>query len=336
MNSKERVLKALALEKPDRVPVVPFMITFAAKYAGFKFIDYATNSKILAQSQIATARRFKIDAVYVDSDPVVEIEAMGAKVRYSEDESPAASTPVVKSPKDIRSLRIPDPEKDGRMPVWLDAIRILKDTVGEERALFAHLNGPFQAAAQLLGITETAKRLLGDPSLLLELLDLTSQTVADFMKAEIQAGVDGIILGDAMSSTSLISPDAFERFSFPYIRETIRRAEGKTHFILHICGDATRIVDKMVATGAKYLEVDSKVDLAKVRSKYGNSVGIIGNVSPTLLLSGSAEAVEEDCRRAIEAAGIGGPFILGSGCEVPKDTPHRNMDAMIKAAEKYS
>ena len=69
MNSRERVLKALALQKSDRVPVVPFIITFAAKYAGFKFIEYARDSNILAKSQIAMARRFKIDAVYVDSDP---------------------------------------------------------------------------------------------------------------------------------------------------------------------------------------------------------------------------------------------------------------------------
>jgi len=335
LNSKERVLKALAFEKPDRVPLVPFVITFAAKYAGFRFIDYATNSSVIAESQITTARRFKLDAVYVDSDPVVEIEAMGAKVEYSEDESPTASTPAVRSPHDVKLLRVPDPEKDGRLPVWLDAIRILKDRVGEERALFANVNGPFQAAAQLLGITETAKCMLRNPGLLLDLLDITTQTVIEFMKAEVRAGVDAVLLGDAMSSTNLISPDAFTQFSFPYIREVIRRAEERAPFILHICGDATRIIDKMIATGARYLELDSAVDLTQVRRRYGNSVGIIGNVSPMLILSGSPEAVEADCRRAIEAAGKEGAYMLGSGCEVPKNTPHRNLDAMARAAEEF-
>ena len=130
MNSRERVLKALALQKSDRVPVVPFIITFAARYAGFKVIQYAKDPGILAESQIAMARRFKIDAVYVDSDPVIEIEAMGAKIKYLEDESPMASGPVVKASSDIRSLSVPDPEKDGRLPVWLNAIKILKEKVG--------------------------------------------------------------------------------------------------------------------------------------------------------------------------------------------------------------
>ena len=335
MNSRERVLKALALQKSDRVPVVPFIITFAAKYAGFKFIEYAKHSEVLAKSQITMARRFKIDAVYVDSDPVIEIEAMGAEIRYPEDESPMATKPTVRGSSDIRSLKIPDPEKDGRLPVWLDAIKILKEEVGNEFGVFGSLNGPFQAAAQLLGITETCMYLYRNPGLVYELLEITSEVVADFMKAEIRAGADAIVLGDAISSPTVISPKHFEQFSFPYIGKVIRQAGGQVPFILHICGDATRIIDKMVETGARYLEVDSYVDLAQVRKKHGTSIGIIGNVSPTLLLTGSPEAIEESCQRAIQAAGLTGAYILGSGCELPKNTPHVNLDMMVQAARKY-
>ena len=206
MNSKDRVLKALAFQKSDRIPVVPFIITFAAKYGGFRFIEYATNTSILAQCQIAVAKRFKIDAVYVDSDPIIEIEAMGARVRYPEDESPSVLEPTVKSLNDIQSLTLPDPEKDGRLPVWINAIRILKEKVGNEFAVFANINGPFLAAAQLLGMLETAKCMRRSPDVLLELMDLTTQTIVNFMKAEIQAGADAIILGDPMSSSSVISP----------------------------------------------------------------------------------------------------------------------------------
>jgi uroporphyrinogen decarboxylase len=335
MNSRERVLKALALQKSDRVPVVPFIITFAAKYAGFKVIEYSKDPDILAKSQIAMARRFKVDAVYVDSDPVIEIEAMGAEIRYPEDESPMASGPIVKASSDIKSLKTPDPEKDGRLPVWLNAIRMLKEEVGNEFGVFANLNAPFQATAQLLGITETCTYLYRNPGFVRELLDLTTKVIVSFMKAEIQAGADAIVLGDAISSPTVISPRHFEQFSFPYIQRVIREAGGKVPFILHICGDATPIIDKMVETGTKYLEVDSYVDLAEVRRKHGNSVGIIGNVSPNLLLTGSPEAIERSCHKAIEAAGLAGAYILGSGCEVPKNTPHANLDAMVKAAEKY-
>jgi len=334
MNSRERILKALALEKSDRIPVVPFIITFAAEYGKVRFIEYATNPNVLAKSQEAVARRFQIDAVYVDSDPVVEIEAMGARVHYPEDESAVVLEPTLKTPEDMTLLRVPDPEKDGRLPVWINAIQILKETVGEEYAVFANINGPFAAAAQLLGIVETAKCMRKSSSSLSRLLDLTTQTIVEFMKAEILAGADAIILGDPMSSTNVISPKEFEQFSFPYIRRIIHQSEG-TPVILHICGNTTKIIDKMVETGATYLELDSSVDLAEVRRKFGDRIGLIGNVSPTLLLTGSQEAVEESCRKAIEAGGLTGTYILGTGCELPKKTPYANLDAMIRAAEKY-
>jgi len=177
--------------------------------------------------------------------------------------------------------------------------------------------------------------LYRNPGLVYELLELTTETIVSFMKSEIAAGADAIVLGDAISSPTVISPKHFELFSFPYIREVIRRAGGKVPFILHICGDATPIIEKMVETGTRYLEVDSYVDLAQVRKKHGDSIGIIGNISPTLLLAGTAEAVEESCRKAIEAAGLSGAYILGSGCELPKNTPHINLDTMVKVAETY-
>ena len=90
MDSRERVLKALNLQRPDKVPVVPFITSFAARYVDLRFIRYCKDASNLAKAQIATAERFKLDAVYVDSDAVVDIEAMGAEAKYFEDEVPTA------------------------------------------------------------------------------------------------------------------------------------------------------------------------------------------------------------------------------------------------------
>jgi len=289
---------------------------------------------VLAQCQIAVANRFKVDAVYVDSDPIVEIEAMGAPIRYPEDESPSILEPIIKTLSDVRALALPDPEKDGRMPVWLNAIRILREKVGSEFAIIANINGPFLAAAQLLGMLGAAKSMHSSPDVLLELLELTTQTIVNFMKAEIRAGADAIILGDPMSSTSVISPLEFARFSLPYIQRVVRHA-GEVPIILHICGNTTRLIDKMIETGARYLELDWSVDLSQVRMKYGNSIGLIGNVNPTLLLTGSTHAVEAGCKKAIDDAELSGTFILGTGCELPKNTPYENLDAMVTSAQKY-
>ncbi|WP_455367662.1 uroporphyrinogen decarboxylase family protein [[Eubacterium] cellulosolvens] len=328
------MLKTLQLQKPDRVPVIPFIIAFAAKYAGIKFIDYCHDAKRIATAQAVTAKHFQIDAVYVDSDPIIEIEAIGAKVNYYEDEVPAVAKPHIQSLEDIVSLKMPDPQKAGRLPVWLEATRILKRIVGDERAVFTNINGPFQIAAQLRGITDICIDFYQNPQMVTKLLEFTTELAKTFVEAQVEAGTDAIVMGEAMSSPNLISPTQFEQYVLPHIRDIIE-TEKSVPFFLHICGDSTLIIDKMVKTGARFLEVDTPVDLAKIRERYGNKIGIRGNVSTTLLLNGGPDEVEESCQKSIEAAAKGGGFILGSGCELPKNTPHRNLEAMVAAARKY-
>lgn len=335
MDSRDRVLKALSFQRPDRVPVVPFVISFAAKYAGLRFIEYCKDASKLAKAQVATAERFKLDAVYVDSDAVVDIEAMGAEVKYFEDEVPTASNPAVKSLDDVRSLEIPDPQRDGRLPIWLDAVKILRRDAGDHLAVFSNINGPFQIAAQLRGITNICMDFYRNPELVSELVGLSTKAAIAMARAEIDAGTDAIVLGDAMSSSSLISPAHFERFSFPYIQRVIREVGNAVPFLLHICGDSTRIIDKMVETGTRFLEVDAYVDLRTIAEKYGKSIGVRGNISPALLLNGKPAEIEGRCREAIEASTKLGGFILGSGCELPKNTPHVNLETMIDSAEKH-
>lgn len=334
MNSRDRVLAALELQEPDRVPVVPFIITFAAKHTNIKFIDYCTKADKIVESQFKTANDFDIDAVYVDSDPVIEAEAMGGQANYYEDEVPTIKGAFVQSVEDIRLLKKPDPLIDGRMPVWIEAIEKLKRQSGKEYAVFSNINGPFQIAAQLRGITNICVDFYRNPETVDSLMDLATDVAISFVKAEVKAGADAVVMGEAMASPNVISPKQFERFVLPYDKRVIE-AGGKTPFFLHICGDSTLIIDHMVSTDARFLEVDAQVNLADIRRKYGNTVGIRGNISTTLLLTGEPKQVEVECKKCIEAAANGGGFILGSGCELPKNTPPRNLKAMVRTAENY-
>lgn len=91
----------------------------------------------------------------------------------------------------------------------------------------------------------------------------------------------------------------------------------------------------MVETGTRFVEVDAYVDLHTIGEKYGKSIDVGGNISPALILNGKPPEIEKSCREAIEASARLGGFILGSGCELPKNTPHENLEMMVRSAEKY-
>ena len=67
---------------------------------------------------------------------------------------------------------------------------------------------------------------------------------------------------------------------------------------LHICGNATRIVNDMVATHSPLLEVDYKVDLAQVKEGIRGKTAVMGTVDPSAVLAlGTADQVREERAR---------------------------------------
>lgn len=53
------------------------------------------------------------------------------------------------------------------------------------------------------------------------------------------------------------------------------------------------------------------------------------------MLRAGPREVEEACRRAIDAAGEGGGFILSTGDQTPRDVREETMAAMVRVAETY-
>jgi len=63
---------------------------------------------------------------------------------------------------------------------------------------------------------------------------------------------------------------------------------------------------------------------------------LLGNLAPNgVLKEGTPAQVEEACRQLIEKAAPGGGFILGSSGSVARFTPMANLEAMVRACEKY-
>ena len=106
--------------------------------------------------------------------------------------------------------------------------------------------------------------------------------------------------------------------------------------LLHICGDNTRILDLQAQTGADIIAIDHAVDLRLAKQRIGNKVCLIGNMDPVgTLLFGSVADVERAAHACLEASAPGGGYILGTGCEVPQDTPLENLQAVIRVGQAH-
>lgn len=337
MNSFERYSAVCRLQEPDRAPVSPLIMTFAAKWAGIPYDDYCRTGERLAEAQLACIRRFGYDSVNVTSDAVREAEAVGAPVFWQQDEVPGALNEdgLIKAQDDLRRLRLPDPLGDNRMHEQIKALRILQHELGDGEVVYAWVEAPFQEAAMLRGLTLMMMDLYERPALVHELMRFTTEMELAFGLAQIEAGARFIGVGDAVAS--LVSPRHYQEFNFPYVVDLIQRLRAAGAVVkYHACGNTRALLPLFADLGADIINLDGLVSLAEAKRVIGGKICLKGNIDPAgVLLRGSPAEVEAAARRCLREGGAHGGFILSPGCELPRDTPPENLEALVAAAQTW-
>jgi uroporphyrinogen-III decarboxylase len=79
-----------------------------------------------------------------------------------------------------------------------------------------------------------------------------------------------------------------------------------------------------------------RTDLVHAKEVLGDVVCLRGNVSPSLMTTGTPAEVDASCRHLIETVGKDGGFILDCAFGIPDETPLENVRAMYQSVRKYS
>lgn len=329
LTSLDLVLESLKLGYPGKIPVVPLVGIHSAKSAKISISDALHDGEKMAKAELFALNRYGYDGIFPFMDLAVEAEAMGCEIYEHEGEIPAVAKSIVKEPKDIEKLEVPDPQRDGRLPVFLKAVEEMSGKVGGGVAVCAYITGPFTLSSHLMGVKQTFINCIRSPETLNELLKVTTSVSIRYGKDLADVGARVVMILEPV--VALISPAHFRQFVTPYnskIADNIRK--NKALSILHICGNTSALLEEMAKTGVNGINIDALVDIGFAEEKVGNKVCIMGNVAPVqVMFNGSPEDVKKASEKCIGKAGEWG-FILSSGCEIPKDTPPENVEAMVK------
>lgn len=334
MNSYQRMLNAIRLQEPKEIPVAPFVMTLGARFAGVRHSHFAKDGRMLAQAQIETYERFKYDYITVSSDGYREASACGTDLVFPEDDVPYSVKCPIQREEDFSGLKLPDPYKAERMVDRLVAERILKEKYAGEVPIVGWIESPLAEYTFLCGLMAAMYDLIDKPDFVKKVLDFCVEMETTFALAQIQTGAD--IMGVREAVASMVSPEVYREFPLPYARKVFAAVHERGIPIkYHVCGYSEHLLEPFVETGADILVIDSLDDMRKAREIRGERVCLKGNLNPvSVLLHGTPEHVYLESVRVIEEGGPAG-FILSPGCEVPRDIPHENLDAMIRAAKEY-
>lgn len=337
MTPKERLQAILQGKEVDRLLVSPLILNFASKSLDLTVRDFCTNGKNMGNANIACFKKYRHDIVYIFSTTSTLAEAMGTRMYFPEDDSPQVEIPLIQTREDLKKLRPVNPEKDGRLPVYLEAIKRCVDAIGNDVFIVPVIGAPFTTSAALRGTEVFIKELYTDPELVHTLMSVTTQSVKNLIDAYVKAGGVPVTV-EPVATGSMISERHFREFVLPYLKEVYTHIHSyNLPGVLHICGKISRVIQCMAESGADILSIDN-IDLLEAKELVGEKVCLMGNVSPADgMLKGNPEiitAMVKDC--VAKAANNPKGYVVATGCEVPIRTPHENMVAFLEAGRRFA
>lgn len=132
--------------------------------------------------------------------------------------------------------------------------------------------------------------------------------------------------------------DIFEEFEWPYLQRYVDvfLSEGITPWF-HFDTDWGLNLPylRQLPKGKCVCDLDGTTDIFKAKEILDGHMCISGDVPASLLTLGTAEQVREYCQRLIDEVGRGGGFFLTTGCECPIDAKFENVKMMIDMAKTY-
>jgi len=335
MNGCQRVLALLDGRPVDRLPLMPITMMFAADQAGVPYGRYAADHRVLVEAQIRTAEKFEFAYVSCISDPAREAADCGAAIQYFENQPPAIdeTRALLADKRTLARLKPPDPLAGPRMHDRVQAAALFRQRVGGRKLIEGWIEGPCAEAADLRGINTLMTDFFDDPAFVRDLFDFVLEMELRFAKAQVDAGVDIVGVGDA--AASLVGPRIYEEFVLPYEKRLVDALHALgTRVRLHICGNIRRILKGIGQLGCDLVDVDWMVPLAQARAEIGPGPLLTGNLDPVKALRNSTpEAVAEAVAQCHREAGP--RYVVAAGCEVPRDTPEANVLALRDYAQGH-
>lgn len=319
MTKRERVEAVYGIRKADRIPFVPAIYEHKGALIGKSPSAICRNAEYLYQGLQRELETYDPDMLVIGIDVYnVEAEALGCKVVYFEDTNdvPGIVDPLITGAEDLEKLGLPDPERDGRMPVYLEVAQHLYRERGREIILRGAVTGPYSMASALVGPEAFLFATVENPGFARDLMDFCARVTVAFGKAFLERGVEPIIF-DSRATPALASPRVFRQMVKPVYRDYILpelKAAGGRFLPLIIGGNTTAIIDDLIETGATQFLCDRPASLEKYGAKCLRAgVPFRANVDALLVNRGPAAAVRCQALEILGQMKDQPGFLLGCG-----------------------
>lgn len=358
ITSRERVLTALAHQRPDRIP---------RDYWATPEITSALLQHIHLPDKEALLRHFGVDLRYVEGPSYVgqtlrahpdgSVEDLWGVRRQAKTVAGGGYTwtyqHVVQSPLE-RAVSVADIEAYDRWPSadWWDYSQLCAQCLAREGYAVVNAGDRLDRTAQLKpmmylrGMEQTYVDLAMEPEIASAII---GHIVAYFLEYnqrvfEAAAGaIDIFMMGDDFGTQQgpMMSLETWRRFFRPGFAAFIELAHRHSLKVMHhTCGSVVDLIPDFIDCGLDILQSlqpqAAGMDLGRLRREFGRDLCFQGGIDIQWVLPhGTTEDVRRHVREQIEAAGDGGGYILCTAHNIQPDTPLDNVLALFEAYGEF-
>jgi uroporphyrinogen decarboxylase len=303
-----RFMDACYHRQPDATPVWfmrqggSILPEYRALLEKYDVMTIAKTPELSSKVVLMPVEQFGVDAVVLYADIMLPVEEMGIELHLEPNLGPIIHNPI-RSMQDIEALRLPSGAEV--TPFVMDSIRLIKHEVEGKQAVIGLAGAPFTLACYMIEGRPSrdyriAKSLMyGQPELWHALMHKITEVVADYVVAQVGAGVDVIQLFDSWIGS--ISPSVYRKFVLPYSQRVLQAIKQAGAPSIHFGTGTGSLLEVMTEAGGDLMSVDWRVDLDTAWKRIGFERGIQGNLDPTIMLT-SWPVIEEGMRDVLRRA----------------------------------
>jgi len=282
---------------------------------------------LCAEVTLQPVRAHNVDAAVMFADIMLPVIGMGVDVELVENVGPVIADPV-RSRADVDRLVVPEPED--AVPFILEAVRLVRAELPDDKGLVGFAGGPFTVAGYLIEgkptreFQQTKACMYGRTEVWHALMDKLTDTFSAYLQAKVDAGADVIQLFDSWVGT--LSAADYEEFVAPYSARVLDSVDVPT---IHFGTGTTHLLASMAAAGGDVIGLDWRIPIDQGWEIVGQDRGVQGNLDPALLL-GPFERVQEEAAEILDAVNGRAGHIFNLGHGVLPDTDPADLARLVE------
>jgi uroporphyrinogen decarboxylase len=281
----------------------------------YSLLELCRTPDLATEVTLQPVRRIEVDAAILFSDLLLPFEPMGIRFDFVRGEGPAIDNPI-QSGEDVDRLRRFDPRE--ALAHVLQTIRQVKRELRGRIPLIGFAGAPFTLASYAIegghssNFAKTKAMMYGTPDAWHRLCALFADLVADYLDAQIEAGVDAVQVFD--SWVGALNARDYREFILPHTRRIFDQLAKHSVPTIHFGVGTGSILRELREAGGDVIGADWRTPLDEAWERIGFDRAIQGNLDPTLLL-GPIDRVLAGADDVIARAGgrPGHIFNLGHG-----------------------